>query len=418
MKLLFVYESNGDLGGTETLMARMARWLLKNGHEVSVLVRRGDKWLQTMPKEAKVVVLGERFCELQYYFHAKRLWKSLGLPNPDVIKTFSPASALCACQLSHILGNKCKVIAGLYGGLLFKWYYAPQAMGGWSQARLHLENYLHCIPANARLMGGTDLIDELMEVHNERSLLWPLPIDTQVFEPAVRKPQWGKIVSVGRLAPAKDYNFYMIDVVKELRARGYKIEWCVYGEGEYETEMRRRIRQEGLESAISIRGIAPYHQFWKVLSDAYVFVGMGTAILEASWFRVPNVYANPYDRVGLTYGPVYRIPEGSVVPALNSPPTIKVVDEIERFLRLNATEYQTEEESVYRHVQCHEMDKSMNHFLQIVREAGHVKYRESLYWTNYLFCLMRRMTKQKSAKQAVHPDVSLYYKPASPARLG
>jgi hypothetical protein len=239
-----------------------------------------------------------------------------------------------------------------------------------------------------------------------------------VFEPASRKPQWGKIVSVGRLAPAKDYNFYMIDVVKELKARGHKVEWCVYGEGEYEPEMRRRIRQEGLESTISIRGIAPYHQFWQVLSDAHVFVGMGTAILEASWFRVPNVYANPYDRVGLTYGPVYRIPEGSIVPALTSPPTIKVVDEIDRILRLNSAQYKAEEELVYRHVQCHEMDKSMNRFLKFVSEAEPVKNRKSLYLSNYLFWLMRQMTREKNSKQVVHPDVSLYYKPASPARIG
>jgi glycosyltransferase involved in cell wall biosynthesis len=417
MQFLLIYESNGDLGGTETLMARMSRWLNKNGHEVSILVERGDKWLQTMPKEAKVVVLGERFRELQYYFHAKRLWNTLGIPKPEVIKTFSPGSAWIACQLAHIFGNNCKVIAGLYGGLLFKWYYAPQSLGRWSQARLHLENYLRCIPANARLMGGTDLLDELTEVHNEQSRLWPLPIDTNIFEPALRKPQWGKIVSVGRLAPAKDYNFYMIDVVKELRARGHAVQWWVYGEGEYETEMRKRIAQEGLESAISIRGVTPYHRFWQVLSDAYVFVGMGTAILEASCFRVPNVYANPYDRVGLTYGPVYRIPKGSVVPALSSPPTIKVVDEIERILLLNADQYQAEEELVCRHVDCHDLDKSMNQFLQFAREAGTIKYRKSLYWNNYLSWLMRRATNQKNGKDVQHPDVSLFFKPASPAGL-
>jgi hypothetical protein len=38
-----------ELGGTETLIARMSRWLLRNQHDVSVLVERGDKWVQTMP---------------------------------------------------------------------------------------------------------------------------------------------------------------------------------------------------------------------------------------------------------------------------------------------------------------------------------------------------------------------------------
>src|SRR6516225_3835313 len=99
-------------------MARMSTWLIKNGHDVSVLVERGDKWIQTLPKKSKVVVLEKRFCELKYYFHAKRLWGSLGIPKPDVIKTFSPASAMIASQLAHMFDNNCKVIAGLYGGLL------------------------------------------------------------------------------------------------------------------------------------------------------------------------------------------------------------------------------------------------------------------------------------------------------------
>jgi hypothetical protein len=400
-------------------MARMSRWLIKHGHHVSVLVERGDKWLETMPPEAKVLVLGDRFRGLYYYFHARRLWKSLGLPAPDVIKSFHLGSSWIACQLAEIIGNDCKVIAGLYGGLLFKWYYAPQSQGLWSQTRLHLKNYLECVPATARIADGVDLINELMEVHRQKCLLWPAPIDPAVFEMAQRRPKWGKIVSVGRLGPAKDYNFYMIDVVRELRNRGHDVQWWVYGQGEYEAEMRMRIAAARLEGFVSMQGLAPYRNLWQVLSDAYVFVGMGTAILEASWFRVPNIYANPYDRSGLTYGPVHRIPPGSLTPALSSPPTIKVVDEIERILRLTPQQYEIEEKLVYRHVQCHDLGSSMNQFLQFVREAGPVKHRKSLYLKNYLFSLMRRATKETNAKQLIgHPDVSLFFKPASPAPPG
>jgi glycosyltransferase involved in cell wall biosynthesis len=412
MRFLFIYPAPGILGGVETLIARMSRWLTSNGHEVTVLVERGDNWLQTLPKEVQYVVLGNRFRDLYYYFHAKRLWASLNIATPDVIKSFDLGSSWIACQLAQILGGRCKVLAGLYASLLFKWYYAPQSRGRWNPSSMYLQNYLHCIPGSARLVCGTDQLEELRSVHDEPCVLFPIPIDTSVFDPAARAPQWGKIVSVGRLAAMKEYNLYMPDVVKELRGRGYPVTWTVYGVGEYEAEMRQRVAKEGLGDFVTFGGTAPYHRFWQVLSDAYVFVGMGTAIVEAAWFRVPNVFANPFERAGLTYGPVYRLPAGSVGPSFMRPPTLKVADEIERLLRLDSNAYRAEEELVYQHVQPHEQERSMKHFVRLVQEAAPIKRRQSLYLVNYLRWFAQRALKQPNTEAVkIHPDASVFFTP-------
>jgi len=405
MHYLFIYPSPGVLGGIETLLARTSRWLIRDGHQVTLLLEKGGDWTEILPKEAKCIVLGNRFRELYYYFHARRLWKSLKLSPPDVIKSFDLPSSWMACQLGDQIGNKCKVLAGIYNPLIFKWYYSSKSLPRWDDNLLYLRNYLKHIPASSRVFCGVDQIEELEEIHHEKGSLWPIPIDTSGFEPAARKPKWGKIVSVGRLSPMKEYNLYMIDVVSALRKRGHDVTWWVYGTGKYEAAMREQIKKQGLEEVVKLEGHVAYERFWKVLEEAYVFVGMGTAVLEAALFKVPNVNALAYDRAGLTHGPVYRFPPGSIGPGNTSPPNLLVVDEIERILRLDSVGYQTEADLVYRHAREHEMEVSMEHFQQLVRNAGSIPRGITRYLANYPLWFIRQFMKPLAGtRKETHPS--------------
>ncbi|HLX68234.1 MAG TPA: glycosyltransferase family 4 protein [Verrucomicrobiae bacterium] len=403
MHFLLVYTSPGILGGIETLIARMSQWLVANGHKVTLLIESPGSWTSLLPKEAQCIALEDRFGELYYYYHTRRLWKTLNISKPDVIKSFDMGSSWIACQLAALMGDNCKVVAGIYNPLLFKWYYSSKTLPWWDANRLYLRNYLNHIPVSARLFCGFDQVEELEETHREKGILWPIPIDTTQFVPASRRPQWGKIVSIGRLAPMKEYNLYMIDVVKLLRDKGYDVTWSVYGVGDYEAVMRDKIRGGGLEQCIFMRGVVPYAQFRKVLEDGYIFVGMGTSILEAALFRVPNVNAIAYDREGLTDGPVYNFPPGSIGPG-NAPPQLKVSDEIERILNLSPEGYRAEEERVGESVKVHEMDDSMKYFLGLVREAKPVKSHKLFYLINYPLWAVRRLLKKLlGARDIGHP---------------
>ncbi len=391
MKFLLIYPSPGILGGIETLIGRMSRWLLDHGHQVTVLTTLDKNWKEVLPKEVQCVAIGERFGGFKYHFHIGRLLKELDIPAPDVIKSFDVKSSWIACQIATYLNNGCKVIAGIYNPNIFTAEFPPSSLAFWRINGLYLKNFLKYVPTNARFFCDVSQIEELQAVHKQEGLLWPLPVDTRHFLPARRNAKWGKIVSVGRVSPMKEYNLYMIDVVKELIGRGHKVTWSVYGEGPYEPEMRERIRKEGLEGVISMEGTVPYERFWQVLQDAYVFVGMGTAILEASLFSVPNVVACAYDRQGVTYGPMHRLPQGSIGQLASCPPRLKVVDEIERILKFSQAEYDAEQEAVSSHVQVHTMEQSMTRFLKLVREADPIKRREpTLYLANYPLYLLNR----------------------------
>jgi hypothetical protein len=408
MHFLMIYPAPAGLGGIQTLIARMSRWLVSHGHEVSLLVEQGENWTETLPTGVRCVALGSDFRKLYYYFHAKRLWESLGISQPDIIKSFCLGSSWIACQLAEIVGDDCKVIAGMYGSLLFKWYYSLETLSPWDPARLMVANYLRCIPTKARVVCGMDQILELEEVYHQSAVLWPIPLDASWFETATRKPKWGKIASVGKLGPMKDYNFYMIDVVKELRRKGHNVTWSTFGTGSYETQIRERVQKEGLQDVISLEGELAYHRFWQALSDAYVFVGMGTAILEAAMFKVPNVNALAYDRTGVTSGPVYRIPPGSIGPALDAPPKLKVSDEIERILLLSPEDYEKEGNLNYEHVKCHEIEASMNQFLRLAQDAPVTRRNKALYLANYPRWFIHRAARILGSRPRgpAHPDTA------------
>ena len=403
MHFVFIYPSPDLLGGIETLLARMSKWLIDDGHQVTLLVERAGKWLELLPSEARCVALNQRYRELYYYWHARRLWNSLKLPPPDVVKSFDLPSSWMACQLAALTGNGCKVLAGIYNPLVFKWYYSANSLPRWDDNLLYLRNYLKRIPPNGRILCGADQVEELQEVHREKGMLWPIPVDTTQFLPASRRPQWGKIVSVGRLSPMKEYNLYMIDIVKALRAKGREVTWTVYGTGEYENEMRERIRRNHLERFIFMPGVVPYARFWKVLEEAYIFVGMGTSILEAALFQVPNVSANAFDQDGLTWGPVYTFPPGSI-GAGNAPAKLKVIDEIERILDLSPEGYRTEADRVGASVAMHKIDNSMKRFLQLVNEVKPIRSNKFLYQVNYPLWLLRRLMKRLArSRETTHP---------------
>src|SRR5690606_13297137 len=139
-----------------------------------------------------------------------------------------------ACILSTICGNRPKVIAGLYCPKEFSHFYARRNLGFWASGRLMLRNYLRNIPCSGRVFCGVEEIEELEIIHRQTGHLWPIPIEARGRAVLQRSAARGKIVSVGRLAPMKEYNLAMVDVVRELCAKGHNVTWTVYGSGPLE----------------------------------------------------------------------------------------------------------------------------------------------------------------------------------------
>jgi glycosyltransferase involved in cell wall biosynthesis len=397
MHLVFVYPSPGIWGGIETQIVRMSHWLVSHGHRVSVITLSDRRWGELLPPEVRCLALGKKYWKLNYYFRSKRIWRSLGLPPPDVIKSFNWElhTAWNAYQLALITGAK--AVAGFYG---------PRQLLREQRNDFFMRSFMHNVPERARIFMSPEQIEELQTRYGQGGELWLLPVDMNRFLPATRQPKPGHIVSIGRLGDMKGYNLYMIDVVAELLRRGHEVTWTVHGTGEYEAEMRARIAARHLEHVITLAGEMPYERCRQALADAHVFVGMGTTIVEASLFGVPNVLALAFDREGVTYGPLYRVPHGSVGDMRDGTPPSKVVDEIERILTLSAGDYAAECERVRQYAEPYSSDVSMQRFVEIVENAPYPQRKVWPCIENYLHMPMRgfaklpRLVKELSTRSA------------------
>jgi glycosyltransferase involved in cell wall biosynthesis len=200
----------------------------------------------------------------------------------------------------------------------------------------------------------------------------------------------------------KSYNLHMINIVGRLRAEGYPVSWTVYGDGELRDAMKSRIDELGLNDDVQLMGQIAYSKIAEALRDAFLFVGMGTAVVEAALCGVPGIVALAYGDTDATYGPLYRFTFGNVGERMTQPPTSTIEGEIRRMLRLSESEYQQEVFVTARCAQRYETEAGMREFVALARRAAAPKPRRALYYLYYLYSSLRRVLKK--APVGASPD--------------
>jgi glycosyltransferase involved in cell wall biosynthesis len=391
VKFLFIYNQNLEvLGGGETLIARMAKWLLDNGHTATLLVPAAGGQKKLMPPGLRIVSAGSAFLNMAFYFNSLRVFKSLGIETPDVIKTFDEQSAWLAFLLGASLTPRPRVLVGVYGSTFFPSQNLVFRNVG---RRILIQAFMRCVDADCRLFAEPGSLQRFGALYGPSAtgVIWPIPVDGAKFDSIKRNPKWGKIVSIGRLSPMKEYNLYMPGAVKELISQGYDVEWWVYGDGPYREQMLSAIQKHSLAGRVRLEGPLAYEDIAKVLSDAYIFVGMGTSVVEAAFCKVPAIVALAHDGTGLTYGPIHAHPEGSMGDYMEQPPSSSIKEEIRRVLDMPIQDYVTEACLGYSHVRCFDLDAQMHRFVELARQAQPVKRASLIFIGYYIYFWIRKV---------------------------
>jgi glycosyltransferase involved in cell wall biosynthesis len=100
------------------------------------------------------------------------------------------------------------------------------------------------------------------------------------------------ILAVARLHPMKEYIFGLIDAVATLRKEGCDdVRLTVVGDGPLKAGLVALVRSHGLEAHVMFAGTVDPAELPAYYSEADIFVGMGTTLLEASSHRVASVVA-------------------------------------------------------------------------------------------------------------------------------
>ena len=393
MHFLFISTVLGPIGGIETLIARMSNWLLNGGHQVTLLANTVCESRELFHNGMRIIELGDQISQLCFCHKFKRIWGDLRIERPDVIKAFDLTASWITTIISIGIKPTPKVLFGNYFPYLIPKSHNPLRFLTW---RLFLLNLRRSFADHSILCMSEEQIFEFRRHygHQRNPIFWLMPVEDHSKNGAARTPEWGRILSVGRLAPMKEYNIYMIDVVARLRQKGYPVRWTVFGEGPFAEAMKARIHALGMGEAIELKGNLEYSQFMAAMQHAYVFVGMGTSMIEAALCGVPGVVALAHETSGVTYGPLYRLRLGNCGELMDAPPETTVEAEIERILTLREPEYEDEIQRTREYAKAYAMGPSMDRFLEIVVKALPPKASHVLFYWYYIHSLLEWVRKK------------------------
>jgi glycosyltransferase involved in cell wall biosynthesis len=313
MKILFVYDNMWTTGGVQTWLLRVLPLLRRQGHEVALLTRpRGEDWDDTSS-------FVDRLSEQVTVHIAGRHWFS----DPrSVIPTLESVDLVFACNLEALLRAgviqqrlmpSAKVVAGVFHAREYCWK-APRLQQRWRQ---HLSGRLVRLLPAENFMFSTDSMalqtGDCIGRDFGRSPVLRYPVDTDRLRPRPnRRVDRHKIVSVTRLSPYYTHHAQMIRVIRDLRAQGHPFTYHAYGDGEERGALERAARSLRVEDSVFFHGTLPYDEFADAMDDAFVYIGLGTALVEAAACGVPALVGIDLHPGPATYGFLHDTGSGAV----------------------------------------------------------------------------------------------------------
>lgn len=115
-------------------------------------------------------------------------------------------------------------------------------------------------------------------------------------------PKSKRIVSIGNLYDFKSYNLHIINNLPSLLKIDPLIRYEIYGEGPNHNVLIERAKFLGVLESVEFKGRVPYSSLPNILSGALMFVGSGTALVEAAALGVPALIGIESTKQAVTYG--------------------------------------------------------------------------------------------------------------------
>ena len=136
----------------------------------------------------------------------------------------------------------------------------------------------------------------------KRSTITPIGVALKLDEKAT--PSYGsrKIISVGNLVNFKTYNTHIIHMLPKLREEFEDINYHLYGAGDQRPMLEAFADELRVSDIVFFEGRIDYQQLGTLWADAGLFVGSGTALIEAAAAGLPALVGIESIREPLTYG--------------------------------------------------------------------------------------------------------------------
>lgn len=299
-------------GGT-TFILRFSREYSRRGVRVGVLVLAKEaepKILEELKRYADVYFLND-YIKLFYRFFGKGPLSSfLPLDFEALEKIFSRHKniahamggfgLLFLARFVGVTGAKIKCSVGVYHQNEFMFSGVNYLF-----AKKIQELFLSLGPKGVIFLNESNKksYSNFFNVDYSDSTLVPVGIDLPKVESAAYgSAKSRKIVSVGNLVNFKTYNRHIINLMPKLLAIDGEFTYEIYGVGPETHELIRLAESRGVSKFVKFNGSVSYADFKKSLENAFLFVGSGTAVVEAAALGVPALIGIESTVDPVTYG--------------------------------------------------------------------------------------------------------------------
>lgn len=377
MKILFVYSSLPK-GGIETFFVRIAKKLSLEKVNITFLFlsRSCDENLRTeLEKYATLLYLDDYLLQISL-IKWKSLLQKLLLPIDkkkfaDVLEGVTHIHAPDFTSLlfanKFLLGKKkIPISTGLYHINEFNF----EGQESWFFAKA-ISKYLRELPATNIIFFNeisNQFYNKKFRNKFESSIITPIGVNL-LNSNTNAGVQNNRIVSVGRLTSWKTYNYHMIEVVNHFRKNGVVLNYDSYGDGEERNKLERKILELDLQEQVKFNNEIDYKDFEKTIQGHLMFIGAGTALIEASSFGIPSLIGIENGEDPLSYGFLHDTAGYSYQEKQLNLPTFSIISFISSLIDMSSKDYEEECQLAKSRAQDFSIDKTLVDFMQLFQKS-------------------------------------------------
>lgn len=374
-------------GGIETLIVRQANWLIKNNFKIILHLSKPGKLDHLLDPNIKIIYNNNLF-----NFRNNISLHTRYINENDVVQIFRPNALFLLYTIFQNININIRVSIGF-----FHLYEVTYSAGFKNIFLGDYKKLLHYIPVTNWYFINEPTKkrhEEILGYNLDSSVIIPVPVSENLnnFD---HKPKKFKIVSIGNLRKFKTYNLTALNVIYELAKKYDSISYDIFGAGELYNEMKIFIEKNCMESIVTIHKQLEYENYSQPLRDAYVFIGLGTSVLEAAILGIPSIVALVNDKVGLTNGWVHNLNKINFGEEDETIPKVYLIDLLEDVINMDNEEYKRISMITKSKVKIYSIDSVMReiikHYDQLLL-INNIKWNPTKYHFHYLLNNIIRKT--------------------------
>ena len=215
-------------------------------------------------------------------------------------------------------------------------------------------------------------------------------VDTIKYEGTYSGCQNNKIVSIGRLTKWKTYHYHIIKVIRTLKEKGIYLEYHSYGTGEELKNLINYVDENDLEKQVFFNENIQYDLFKETIDGSLMFIGAGTALIEASACGIPSLIGIENESEAVSYGFLHNTTSLSYQENELTLPKYPIENYILHLMNTNHDEYLQECTKARIRSQDFSMQSTYSKFINFLNESVswnlNLSYLSSFYFFVSLCC--------------------------------